>query len=119
MIERLRVQILLSATWFLPSERRIKLVICVCAILAPDIKRVAEILKLTIQPGFNMDTRAYTHKVKVSIHFGELSLRSRVSENGPVHTVMVSSVLVYKKTCFTSQAPMTLSRLKNKTTTTQ
>ena len=30
------------ATWFLPSERRIKLVICVCAILAPDIKRVAD-----------------------------------------------------------------------------
>src|SRR6266581_6364184 len=59
MIGRLRVQILLSATWFLPSERRIKLVICVCAILAPDIKRIAEILKLTIQPSFNMDTRAY------------------------------------------------------------
>src|SRR6266496_401997 len=65
MIGRLRVQIPLSATWFLPSDRRIKLVICVCAILAPDIKRVAEILKLTIQPSFNVGTRAY-----IIVHIG-------------------------------------------------
>src|SRR6266568_1892399 len=75
MIGRLRAQILLSATWFLPSERIIKLVICVCAILAPDSKRVAEILKLTIQPGFNMDARAY---IIVHIHTDYLG-RYRIS----------------------------------------